>query len=295
MGVGEEPVSFVRETKVTLRQTTWWLAAVAFDWLLIAAAFAAVWATEPLAIKLVVAALMVPVISCRQHALLVLGHENVHWIVCRPRWLNDLLGDLLCMGPFGISVASYRKFHLAHHSHLGTLDDPEVPGREEFSRLGVRWQLPLRRTEFWREVALSLAGFRFYVMMLYLWSFRPQTTGARLLVVALWLVAGISCHLTGQWLLLAVWLWSMVTFLWAGFWFRIWTEHTGADGGTNRISVNWWQGFFLLPHNIWIHYEHHAFPRHQWWDLPRDRRELPGLAPVTLGELMRSFRERRSA
>ncbi len=258
-----------------------WLLAVALDWSLIAAAVAAFGLT-PWPWCFIVLPPAVLLIACRQHALLILGHEAVHGLV--PEWL----GDVLTFAPFGVSIASFRAFHLAHHTHLGTPMDPERLGREEFARLGVGWGLPRSPRRFWLEVALSLAGVRSYAMVAYAWLFRPRAVEGVGLVVAWWGVALAALYATGAWWVLALWAGPMLTALWALLWFRVWTEHTGTTG-THRLRLTWWQSFILLPHGIWYHYEHHAFPAVPFWHLPAVRQSYAGPRAVTLGELFRSF------
>ena len=63
-------------------------------------------------------------IAARQHALLILLHDASHFLICRSKAWNDLIGDLLCGFPFGVATRSYRANHISHHEHLNTSDDP---------------------------------------------------------------------------------------------------------------------------------------------------------------------------
>ncbi len=262
-----------------------------FDWALIATAMALFGIMPTWHDRLAVLPVAVAVIACRQHALLVLGHEVVHGSVCRPVWLNDLLGDLLTFAPFGVSIASYRKFHIAHHNNLGTPDDPEWGGRVAFGKLGIRWTLPRSPRRFWLEVVLSLLGVRAYAAALYTVSFTPRTARGWVLVITWWAAALGILYATGAWWILGLWAWCMMTGLWLSIWFRIWTEHTGT-AGTHRLKLSGWQEFFLLPHHIGLHYEHHVHPLVPFWRLPAVRLELKGPRPKTLGGLFRSFNVR---
>ena len=61
-------------------------------------------------------------------------HEAVHGILAKPRWLNELLGNLLSF-VFNSSFAALRQGHLTHHRLNRTADVAEVyfdqrqPGR----------------------------------------------------------------------------------------------------------------------------------------------------------------------
>ena len=58
------------------------------------------------------------------HDLLVHGHDGVHSLVSRRRWLNELT-TWATHALVGMSGTAYRAFHLDHHRHLGTARDPE--------------------------------------------------------------------------------------------------------------------------------------------------------------------------
>ncbi len=264
-----------------------WLFAVVLDWTAVAVTMAAVrlaWPALPWPVALAVTALAAAVVACRQHALQVLGHEATHGLVGKPRWVNDLLGELFCFAPFGGSGRSFRAFHLAHHAHLGTPEDTEREGREGFAKLGIRWPLPMTRRYFWREVVLGLVGARFYVVFAFVWSVHPRTWGGVALVGGWWAAALTLLYLTGAWWVLALWLVPMFTAMWSVTWVRMLYEHTGAED-THRFSPSWWQRFLVWPHNIGLHYEHHARPATPWHGLPRLRATLPGPDPVPAGTL----------
>src|ERR1700688_1090593 len=99
-----------------------WTCAAMRDWLIIAAALTATsvagwWPCYVLAWV---------VIGNRQLALHVLGHDGVHQLVCRNRFANDLLTNILSFWPLWTSLSAFRQFHFEHHRHVGTQQDPEV-------------------------------------------------------------------------------------------------------------------------------------------------------------------------
>ena len=268
-----------------------WLMAVAFDWGAVSLSMIAIWLAtgwdSPLRFGIYV--LATAVVSCRQHALLVLGHESVHRIVCRNKWWNDLLGEVLTFAPCLVSIKTYRDFHLVHHQRLGTDDDPERWGKMVFfPNLGIRYRLPYSRARFWTEVALCLTGARSYVAAVYIASFTPRTAGGWLLLAVEWSAIMAVLWLTGAWWILAVWALAFATMTWAAIWFRIWCEHSEI-GETYRLSWSWWQRFLLSPHNIGLHYEHHASSQVPFWGLPKLRKSLTGPSPIPLRSLMTLF------
>src|SRR5258708_31660512 len=80
---------------------------------------------------------VVAFIGARQHALLILMHDGVHYRLFRNRQLNDWTAEVILAWPNLISARSYRKNHFAHHRFLDTPQDPDWARRQGDSRLGV--------------------------------------------------------------------------------------------------------------------------------------------------------------
>lgn len=59
-----------------------------------------------------------------QYRLVLSGHEAVHGTLCRPAWLNEAIGTV-GQALVGVSFASYRVQHLAHHRAVRPEDDPD--------------------------------------------------------------------------------------------------------------------------------------------------------------------------
>jgi len=56
----------------------------------------------------------------------VLGHDGTHYTLSGNARLNDILTNLVCFLPLGLTVSGYRALHYAHHQHTGTEHDPEL-------------------------------------------------------------------------------------------------------------------------------------------------------------------------
>jgi fatty acid desaturase len=118
---------------------------IAWSWLVIAAAFAALAAwPHPL-----VFAAVVVILGGRQLALAVLMHEAAHGTLFRARWANERLADWLCARPVWSDTARYRRHHLQHHGHTGTERDPD---------LGLALARPMTRRSLARKIARDLLG-----------------------------------------------------------------------------------------------------------------------------------------
>lgn len=64
-------------------------------------------------------------ISNRQFANYLVGHDGVHGLILKNRYWNDLVARLFCLGPVFVSLQSYKEKHLLHHEFLGTFADPD--------------------------------------------------------------------------------------------------------------------------------------------------------------------------
>jgi len=258
-----------------------WGSYVAGDWALIVGAFAAAaWLSTWWAY---LAALLL--VGNRQHALVILGHEGAHRLVTRRRHLNDALTQVLCFWPVGIDVASYREFHFAHHRNLNTPDDPEMAYRE----MGAPgWDVPRPRWQVALRFAADLVGLGALEVFRIFRFARPHGwRGASGPVVLHGAVIGASV-VAGAWWIPVLW-WSAGLTSFSAVWrFRCWLEHLGTED-THRLHLTAVERFLFAPHNISYHWEHHHCSGIPFWNLPRLRRETPGVPVIRLWELFRYY------
>ena len=118
---------------------------VAFNWLSIAAIFAAValW-TNPLTIVLAVLLL-----GGRQMGLAVLMHEAGHKTLFKSQVLNETVGQWLCAYPILGDCDAYGTSHREHHRTAGTHDDPDLPNYQNY---------PVTRDSFLRKIKRDVTG-----------------------------------------------------------------------------------------------------------------------------------------
>src|SRR6202158_5461017 len=69
--------------------------------------------------------LAIAIIGARQHALLILMHDGVHYRLFRNRRLNDWTAEVILAWPNLICARAYRRNHFAHHRFLNTAQDPD--------------------------------------------------------------------------------------------------------------------------------------------------------------------------
>jgi len=268
-----------------------WIAAVLGDWAMIGAAVAAFYQWPHWAVY--VGAVFL--IGTRQHALGILVHESVHHRVAAVRSWNDVLSDYLAGYPLLTPTEGYRAFHLKHHRLLDTADDPERVTIDKFPR---EWTYPMPPGRFWRLLLRDLSG---------LWPL-PSIALLRLT----WDIPGrrlvhlgpiVTLHLAVVLALLALgraeayvlfWLVPLNTVLPACFRLRTAADHSGIAAapprytratpdilGATRTTVSTPIGrFFLAPHGINYHIEHHFYPSVPFFRLPEMHRLLQSAPDV---------------
>lgn len=265
------------------------IAALLLDWLLIAACFGAALAA-PHPLVLAAAGIL---IARTQLALAVLMHDSAHGTLLRPRWLNDLAGQMLAAAPLGMSLPMYRHGHLAHHREPMTSTDP----------VAVIFQVndyPVSRRELvWRLLRdLSSLGYFLSLRDFARGRFRhlpkPEQPGQPSTIVVIGSIAAIhGGMLAALWyagnalLYPLLWLLPMLTVFQLFARIRAIAEHAGygpdPDQTRNARSIEApnWQTFFCGPHAIHYHIEHHAHPGVPFYRLRRvhalmrSRGELP--------------------
>ena len=252
-----------------------WLLPTAMEWAIIVALFmAGYWLNSPIAWFAVTV-----VLGSRQHALAVLGHEGAHYLISRNRWLNDSAAELLCFWPLGVGIGGYREHHFRHHRLIGTPDDAEWIDRDDW-----QWTLPKSRSQIVGFFLGDIVGLGVPGVARVLFAVAGGRRALDWFGPILFLGGLVAAFVwSGLWLVPVVWFSALLTSFWAFFRLRIWTEHVGTSG-THRISANWWQRWFIVPHNTWYHYEHHEQASVPFWALPLQRRHVSSRT-FTIGEL----------
>jgi fatty acid desaturase len=246
----------------------------------------AVWSWHP---AVVVFAMLV--VATRQHALFILFHDAVHYLIARDKRVNDLITNALIGVPQLVPVQLYRRLHLTHHARLGTDGDPE---RLLLYR-GQPWQyepLPLSR------LFLQVLGDLLLLNTLKtLWFFERERRGPRLqlsraktwpesyllvgLFVGAWVLDFvIAPELTGR--VAIVWFVPLLTLTQAIQKVRSFLEH--APPGAAEPTYSWRPGLLgrliVWPYHINYHREHHLEASVPWHELPRRfELEVPTATP----------------
>jgi fatty acid desaturase len=259
--------------------------AIAWSWLVVAAAFAALAAwPHPL-----VFAAVVVVLGGRQLAFAVLMHEAAHGTLFRARWANERLADWLCARPVWSDTARYRRHHLQHHGHTGTERDPD---------LGLALARPMTRRSLARKIARDLLGATGVRRVIGLFMIdaellvfdvggnirraarRPPGYHARALARHVWRPAVANAAMLGAlWLAGCPWVfvaWAVAYLSPFSLFLRVRSlaEHACMDRGpdplrnTRTTRAGALARITVAPLHVNYHLEHHLLPTVPWFRLP---------------------------
>lgn len=206
-------------------------------------------------------------IGSGQHGLAVLGHEAVHYRICHNKRLNDFVGNLFCFMPLGLTVSCYRAYHLPHHRDPFGPGDPEVPLRRA---IGKSFDPPFSLGRGLKLWALSYVGFSLKEMYFISTMLPRSEAKERVFLVAFWVVAVAALYPIIV-SLLPLWFYSLATTYVSKLRIQAWFEHGLGETNTNRYSLPNPLYRFLVPHNIWVHYEHHKYPGVPFYNLEKLR------------------------
>jgi fatty acid desaturase len=269
----DTPVAISKEELRKLTLVNGWRAAlhVLAEWAAIVAAvyFCEVHWSLPLYVATIVW------IGSRQHALMILMHDGVHYRLFRHRRINELVSEVALGWPVLVSARAYRRNHVAHHRFLNTDKDPDwVRKRGDRS-----WVFPQEPIELIGMLVRELSGLGAVALL----GVIRKVGSADKRVSTRFTIARYSFYMAV--LVLALWTgrgktmilyWFVPLFTWLVFIFRIRSiaEHSAIDGpspGTHtRTTVpTLLERIFVAPKNVSYHWEHHQYPGIPFYKLPR--------------------------
>jgi len=255
------------------------LGALAGTWGLIAISIAAALWSGHWAVWIVAAL----VVGRCQHALAVLMHDAAHYRLLDNRALNDFVGQWLCAKPIASHLYIYRTVHLRHHRYLHTDKDPDLSlsapfpcGRRSFVRKLVRDALGVSALVMRGYVTVDKASGRMRFTpgrgnLFRYWS--AQTIATRALAAAI--VGGLVWAGYGL-AFLCLWVLPLLVVYQVILRARGVLEHAAVPDKTDPlrnartvVSRNPLAQFFLNPHHVGYHLEHHLYPGVPHYYLPR--------------------------
>jgi fatty acid desaturase len=255
-----------------------------------------------------------PIMSGRHLALAILMHEGAHGLLLRNKTWNDRIAQWLTAYPTMADTLLYRRAHFQHHRHTWTDQDPD---------LALATALPVSPASFRRKMIRDLTGqtayARYRVLVRYSAGLTPQGRG---LEGKSWLQAlrTFASRQRGFLVTNALLLGALVL---AGrpeayllvWWLPAWTgysvvlrirsiaEHACVSDPrdplrqTRTTLAPAWLRFFVAPHHVNYHLEHHLFMTVPHYKLPRAHRALAAAGVLAQAEVAPNYREvlRRAA
>jgi fatty acid desaturase len=233
--------------------------------------------------------LALPIIAAQQHAMFVLVHESAHYRLFTNRRLNDAVGRTLA-ALVGISMCTYRVVHRLHHNHLLSDLDPDI---------ALNGGYPRGKAYLLKKLAIDLSGLTAWKTYKYFFgapaanaktqtaqrplddtapALRRAALSDRRTVVAVQVVLPLVvlafAGTTGLAKYAVLWLLPALTLLQAMLRLRAIAEHGAPPATDSPFSaartnlVNPLLRFFLFPHHVGYHIEHHLYPAVPHYRLP---------------------------
>jgi fatty acid desaturase len=226
------------------------------------------------------------VLGGRQLGLGILMHDCAHRGLLPAARANDWVGQWLCAAPMFADLDVYRRYHMTHHRHAGTAQDPDLPNYRGY---------PVSPASLARKVLrdlVALTGMRAALALAMLYAYRNpcavpfgyscrREVGSphddRSLRHLLWNLRRV---LFVQCMVFAL-LWALghplAYLLWPASWLTSYmlfsrirnaAEHGGLPGtmgtdpwlNTRSVKAGWLARLTVAPNHVNWHFEHHLAP-----------------------------------
>ena len=218
------------------------------------------------------------IIGSRQFALAVLAHDAAHNLLFENNKVNYLAGQWFCAYPIFQDNRVYRPYHLKHHRHTETEDDPDLVLSSPF---------PITKKSFIRKIFRDLTGItgvkRYWGSLSSIFRTKGDNVFNKISKTSNKihgflisnLIIFILISTTMHWSLFLL-LWWLPSFTYYSLIIRIRniSEHAVTPGNddfdnTRTTKSTFLTRFLMVPHNVNYHLEHHLFTRCPWYNLPK--------------------------
>lgn len=207
---------------------------------------------------------MIVIIAARQHGLAILMHDTAHGVLFDNRRVNDWVGRYLLAGPYGGDMDSYRRYHLKHHRHTQSADDPDLPLSAKF---------PVQADSLRRKFIRDLSGQTFLRLQM---ARRRQSSpieggdafkrGSPLPMIVFNLALfGVLAAVGAWWAYFVLWLLPLSTVFFAVLRLRNIAEHAMTTVDDNPLThartvrASLFARMIFAPYYVNYHVEHHAY------------------------------------
>ncbi len=218
------------------------------------------------------------IIASRMHALVAMLHEGAHFRIHKNKIINDVICNFL-VGYFIFSrVQIYRLNHLLHHRFTGLENDPDLKRKKN----NLIWQLPKNKIFFIKDFLKYMYGYGIFEMFIAIKvlsgisvdMIRKDFLNLLLQICFYFLMCLMFFKLHLFSIFLYYWLIPFFIILPLLNRYRTVSEHFGLLGThelnktRNVIESNWLVNFFISPHNLNYHLDHHLLPMIPFYNLP---------------------------
>jgi len=253
------------------------------------------------------------------HGFAILSHDAVHYRLFSSRRVNDLVGRF-CGLIIGVSMCTYRVVHRLHHNHLYEQDlDPDI---------ALMAGYPRGKLYLFKKLLIDLTGITAWKNYSYFMG-RPTKNAVtqkrvkplddtspklrrdarqdRVLVAVFHIAMLILAIVTGLWQeYLLLWFLPLITVFQVMLRLRAVLEHGAVTDFSSPLTASrtnlapapvcW----FLFPHKVNYHVEHHLYPSVPHYNLPachaacRDAGMLEGAEVMPIRQSLRKIFADRS-
>ncbi len=229
----------------------------------------------------------VMLIGSRQLGLAILMHDAAHNALFANKRANELVGQWLCARPILADLPSYRRYHLTHHRHTQTENDPDLALAAKFPTTraslvrkflrDITGQTGLKQLAAQLRMSFQLAWDRDAIEGVELAQafktsdLRPAFAVNVILFAVLWAMGA-------WWWWIAFWLVPLLTWFQLVVRLRNIAEHGGTEiSGDPLRNVRTTRAGFLArlliaPYWVNYHLEHHLVMHVPCWRLPQVHR-----------------------
>ena len=215
---------------------------------------------------------VITLIAGRQLGLAILMHEGAHGLIANNVRFNNYISQFFCAFPMAVDTYDYRHYHLKHHRHTQTEDDPDLVLSKPF---------PITKSSFIRKMLRDLTGItgikqRYQSIQKTfdndtlkvdgkeISGFKSKATLRGIFLSQLLIF--ISMSIVGNWwYYFAFWIVPALTIFQFFYRIRNIAEHAvvpnGCDDFNNARTTNasFIERCFVAPYYVNYHLEHHLF------------------------------------
>jgi fatty acid desaturase len=216
-------------------------------------------------------------VAGKQHALVGLLHDGAHFRVCKSKKWNDWICNAMVAYPIGAQVQLYRKNHLLHHQYTGDERDPDWIRKKD----NRSWHFPMTKINLLKvfsQYLLGLGVLEMFIAVRVLSGlnteyFKKSPVGFCIQATYYFVTLAVITYF--HWWLEFATLWLVPYFLVFPIFNRLRTiaEHFGVENQhalnqtRNVVKPRFWEKYFISPHSLNFHLDHHLYPSVPFYNL----------------------------